>query len=57
VDEKTAWNTFCMTGKAEDYINYTIIKNSMSPGGICGSEPNADKNRGNYNTGTDNRGK
>lgn len=54
MDEKTAWNMFCQTGKIQDYINYSNIKNSEIYG--SGGKPapvnlrdlDAGKNRGTH---------
>ena len=29
MDEKTAWNIFELTGKVNDYINYTNLKKTL----------------------------
>ncbi len=30
MDEKTAWENFCKTGKITDYIKYTEVKNDTA---------------------------
>lgn len=55
MDERDAWQMFCKTGKPEDYIKYTIIRdsgfrNSVVPPDI---KSDADKNGRNNYKGTD----
>lgn len=54
MDEKNAWKLFCDSGKIQDYINYTQIKNNAEA--VNNTAPvnlrdlDASKNRGSYNS-------
>lgn len=58
MDEKAAWNAFCMTGKVEDYIRYSRIKNGegcQTP--TLKNQADDIQYRRNYHKGADRRGK
>ncbi|WP_143826219.1 hypothetical protein [Scatolibacter rhodanostii] len=46
MDEKNAWENFCKTGKAEDYIKYSQMKNHQMRSGIIQEDQHANPNAG-----------
>lgn len=58
VDEKQAWRNFARSGKIEDYIRYTQIRNQAGAQGVFSMEGyGADQNPGDHYPGTGDRGK
>ncbi len=57
MDEKNAWKNFCRTGKVEDYIKYSQMKNHQMRGGMVQGGRHADQNTGLDHQGADGGGK